>query len=347
MKFRTWVNIITIVLLTLVVFFSWGQISEAWGLLGRVDLRIFILMVPVQFFSYYAIGEVMFTYLRAKGELNNVSRWGMTRMALELNFVNHIIPVSGLAGFSYLGVVLSKHGVSPGRATMAQLIRYVTMFVVFVMMILTSVLILAFDHSVSRAIIIISAVFVLATIILALLIIYFISNRKRLVIISKWVTHTVNNLISKLSFGKKNQTLKLEKVEIFFTDIHQDYVEILSDKKILIRPVLWSLASNISDVSLVFISFLALGVFINPATLIVACGISSFTAIFAATPGGSGIYEAVMIAFLASAGIGADIAIAGTLLARATVLAGTIVFGFIFYQLTIHKYGRIETPTGL
>jgi len=79
--------------------------------------------------------------------------------------------------------------------------------------------------------------------------------------------------------------------------------------------------------------------------LVVACGISSFTAIFAATPGGSGVYEAIMIAFLASAGVSPDVAIAGTLLARATVLAGTIIFGFIFYQLTIHKYGKIDKPT--
>lgn len=347
MKFRTWINIITIILLALVVYFSWGQISEAWGLLGKVDLRIFAMMVPVQFFSYYAVGEVMFSYLRSKGELNNMSRWGMTRVALELNFVNHIIPVSGIAGFSYLGVVLKTHGVSAGRATMAQLIRYATMFVVFVMMILTSVVVLAFDQKVSRAIIIICAAFVVATIVSAVLVIYFISNRRRLVIFSNWLTHTVNKTVFKLSLGRKKQLLKFQKVEKFFTDIHQDYIEILGDKKILIRPLIWSIASNIFDVSLIFIAFLALGAFVNPATLVIACGISSFIAIFAATPGGSGVYEAIMITFLASAGISPDVAIAGTLLARATVLAGTIIFGFIFYQLTINKYGKIKPSANL
>lgn len=345
MKFRTWVNIITIILLGLVVFFSWGQITEAWGLLGKVNLWIFSLMVPVQFFSYYAVGEVMFSYLRSKGELNKMTRWGMTRVALELNFVNHIIPVSGIAGFSYLGLVLNKYGVSAGRATMAQLIRYGSMFVVFVLMILTSVVVLSFDQKVSRAIIIISAAFVIATIVSAVVVVYAVSNRKRLVIFSRWLTRTVNKIVKKLSFGRKRNIFKFEKVEEFFIDIHQDYIEILKDKRILVRPLLWSFAANIFDVSLIFIAFLALGVFVNPATLIIACGISSFTAIFAATPGGSGVYEAIMIAFLASAGISPDVAIAGTLLARATVLAGTIIFGFIFYQLTIHKYGKINKPT--
>jgi len=345
MKFRTWVNIITITLLAVVIYFSWGQITQAWSLLGKVNLWIFVLMIPVQFVSYYAVGQVMFSYLRSKGELHKMSRWGMTRVALELNFVNHVIPVSGIAGFSYLGVVMKEHGVSVGRATVAQLIRYATMFVVFVMMILASVIILAFDQKVSRATLIICGAFILATIVSAVVVIYSVSNRKRLVKFSSWLTRTVNKIVAKISFGKKKHLLKLNKVEDFFTDIHQDYIEILSDKRILIRPFLWSLLANICDVGLVFVAFLALGSYVNPATLVVACGISSFTAIFAATPGGSGVYEAIMIAFLASAGVSPDVAIAGTLLARATVLAGTIIFGFIFYQLTIHKYGKIDKPT--
>jgi uncharacterized membrane protein YbhN (UPF0104 family) len=52
-----------------------------------------------------------------------------------------------------------------------------------------------------------------------------------------------------------------------------------------------------------------------------------------------------MIAFLASAGVPAEVAIAGTLLARATLLVGTILFGYIFYQLTINKYGKSKNST--
>ena len=310
--------------------------------MGSVDLRIYLLMSPVQLFSYYAVGEVMFTYLRAKGELTDISRWGMARIALELNFVNHIIPVSGIAGFSYLGIVLKPHGVSVGRSTMAQLIRYITMFVSFVIMILISVIALSFDQKISRLIIIISAFFVIATIVLAVLLIYFVDNRKRLVMISNWITRIINKIVSSLSFGKKKHLLELQKVENFFTDIHQDYIEIRRDKKILIRPFVWSTLANIADIGLIFIAFLSLGVFVNPATVIIACGISSFAAIFTATPGGSGVYEAIMIAFLASAGVSPAYAIAGTLLARVTVLAGTIIFGYIFYQSTVNKYGKTK-----
>lgn len=347
MKFRSWLNVITIVLLALAIYFGWGQISQAWGLMGRVDLRIFALMVPIQFFSYYAVGEVMFSYLRSKGELGKMSRWGMTRIALELNFVNHIIPVPSIAGFSYLGMVLQPHEVSAGRATMAQLIRYVMMFVSFIFMILISVIILAFDQGVSRTIIVISAAFIVAAIISMALLIYIIGNRKRVLQIAGWLTRTTNKIMNKLTHGKKPQTLELQNVKKFFIELHQDYVEIRSDQKILIRPFIWALVNNLLDVGLISIAFMALGSFVNPAALIVACGISSFAAIFAATPGGSGVYEAIMIAFLASVGVSPEVAIAGTLLARATLMAGTIIFGYLFYQLTINEYGKIDKPTDI
>jgi hypothetical protein len=50
-----------------------------------------------------------------------------------------------------------------------------------------------------------------------------------------------------------------------------------------------------------------------------------------------------MIAFLASTGIPTEVAIAGTLLARVLLMLGTILFGYVFYQLTILKYGKSTT----
>ena len=94
MSFRSWATIVTFLLLALVVFFGWGQISLAWGLLGQVNLWIWALLIPVQLCSYYATGGMIFSYLRSKGNLQTTTHWQMTRIALELNFVNHILPLS-------------------------------------------------------------------------------------------------------------------------------------------------------------------------------------------------------------------------------------------------------------
>jgi hypothetical protein len=171
-------------------------------------------------------------------------------------------------------------------------------------------------------------------------IIYAVGNHKRLVRFSSWLTRVVNNIVSKLTRGKKEKTLDLISVEKFFTDLHQDYLEIMNDKKILAKPFIWAVVANILDVVLLSVAFLSLGYWVSPAILFIAFGISSIVSVFSATPGGAGIYEAIMIAFLASAGTPPEVAIAGTLLARTTLLIGTVIFGYIFYQLTINKYGK-------
>ncbi|MGE5327875.1 MAG: lysylphosphatidylglycerol synthase transmembrane domain-containing protein [Thiobacillus sp.] len=341
-KWRIWLNIITIALLVLAVYLGRHQVAQAWGLIGKVNLWLFMLIIPIQFLSYYAVGEVMFSYLRDKKELKNMSRWAMARTALELNFVNHIIPIPTFAGFSYLGWILGHYGVSAGRATMAQLIRYVTLFVSFLVMIILSIVVLFFDIGVDKRTIFISEVLVIATIVGLFLLIYFIGSKRRLIKLSRWLTNFVNRLISAVTFGKKRQTLKFDNVQNFMVDLHQDYLEINADKKILVKPLLWAVFANILDVLLIEIAFMALGTWVNPAVLAVAYGIAAFVAIFAATPGGSGVYEAIMIAFIVAAGVPAGLAIAGTLLARVTLFAGTILFGYISYQLSINKYGKIS-----
>lgn len=347
MSFRSWVTIITFILLALVVYFGWGQITLAWGLLGSVNLWIWALLIPVQLASYYATGGMIFSYLLSKGNLQDTTHWQMTRIALELNFVNHILPSGGAAGFSYLGWVLGRHGVSAGRATMAQIIRFVLAFISFVSIVIIAVIVLAFDHQIDRTIIVISTLLVFIATGGTTLIIYLVGNHKRLIAFSGVVTRTVNKIASWLMSKNKRQVLKLESVETFFTDIHTDYLEIRREKKILIIPLLWSIVANLLDVSLILIAFLSLGFLVNPATLFIAFGIASIISIFSASPGGAGVYEASMIAFLASAGVEPDKAIAGTLLARATLLVGTILFGYIFYQLTINKYGKATDSTNI
>src|SRR5690606_13109572 len=111
-------------------------IVEAWGLIGQVNLWILAWLIPVQFASYYATGGMIFSYLRKKGDLKDMSHWSTTRLALELNFVNHILPSGGAAGFSYLAWVLKKHKVSVARSTMAQIVRFVLTFASFTLLLI-------------------------------------------------------------------------------------------------------------------------------------------------------------------------------------------------------------------
>lgn len=340
MSFRTWVSTVTIILLGVVIIVGWPEIVAAWNLLGQVNLWILAIMLPVQIFSYYATGGMIFSYLRAKGNLKDTSHWEMTRMALELNFVNHILPSGGAAGFSYLGWVLGRHGVKAGRATMAQIIRFFLTFVSFVMLLIIAVIAVAIDEGVSRFVLLISSGLVATAVFSALFLLYIIGNKERLHNFAGFLTKTTNKVIAKITRGKQKDIVKLKPVETFFADLHQDFDEIKSEKKLLFKPFVWSVFANLADVALLFIAFWSLGVIVNPAMLLIGFGIASIVSAISITPGGAGVYEAIMIAFLASAGVEPHLAIAGTLLARVLLMLGTIVFGYVFYQLTIVRYGK-------
>ena len=340
MSFRGWLTVGTIVLIAVVVFFAWPEIIKAYRLLDQVDLRILALIIPVQFFSYYAGGGMIFSYLRSKGELKQMSHWRITRIALELNFVNHILPSGGAAGFSYLGWVLGKYGVKASRSTIAQLIRFTLTFLAFVIILIVAVVFLAADGRINRLIIILASVIAIVCLSVIFGTVYIIGNDQRLKKFSAWLTKTVNKVVNFVSRGKKPHILKPHVIPDFFGELHQDYLSIRKDARILIKPFIWALFVNLADVALIWIAFWSLGYTVSPAILFVAFGISSLASAFSVTPGGAGVYEAIMIAFLASSNVPPDVAIAGTLLARVTLVLGTIIFGYVFYQLTVLKYGK-------
>ncbi|MFZ1301564.1 MAG: lysylphosphatidylglycerol synthase transmembrane domain-containing protein [Candidatus Microsaccharimonas sp.] len=345
LSFRSWLTIITLVLLTIVVVAAWPEIRKAWALLAQVDVWILLLLIPVQLASYYATGGMIFSYLRAKGEVKDMGHWSMARLALELNFVNHILPSGGAAGFSYLAWVLSRHKVSVSRSTMAQIVRFALTFISFVLLLAVAMIVLTFNHQIDRTIVIIGSVLMVVAIGATLLGIWLIRDLPRLRKFSAWLTKISNGFVSWITRGKKKNVVKPAVLLEFFDGLHDDFMAIRRDRKILFVPFLWAIVANILDVALIWIAFWSLGYPVDIAILFVAFGIASIAGAISVTPGGTGVYEAVMVAFLAASNVPADIAIAGTLLARVMLLSGTILFGYVFYQLTILKYGKRTTPT--
>lgn len=340
---RSWLTVITLVLLGVVIFFAQGQILKAWELIGSINLWILALLIPVQFFSYYATGGMIFSYLRSKGDLRDVSHWRMARFALELNFVNHVLPSGGAAGFSYLGWLLNKYKVSVARTTMAQIVRFALTFISFVLLLMVAVTMLILDHRIDRVILLICVglgVVATGAIVAGVLI---LENKKRLESFSAWTTRFINRIVAKVTRGRKRKILKDSIILNFFSELHEDYLAIRRDRRILIKPFIWAVLANVADVVLIWIAFWSLGYMINPALLFVAFGIASLAGGISAIPGGAGVYETIMITFLASSQVPAEVAIAGTLLARVTLVLGTVLFGYLFYQLTINKYGKRTT----
>jgi putative heme transporter len=344
MSFRAWLSVVTLIFIAIIIYFSRHELVHAWELLESVNIWILLLLIPGQMLVYYAGGEMLFSYLRAKKSIDRVPPLSLARMSLEMNFVNHILPSGGVSGISYMTWRLGKYGVSAGRATMSQVVRYAMSFAALIVLIAISVIVVTVDGNINRWIILMSSILVSGMIGAIIAAIYLISSPTRMTRFGDWLVRFVNRLVRKVTFGRKKHVLNQAKVANFFEEMHHDFVSLRNDKSILIRPFIWGVVFTLADVGLFMITFWALDVPINPAPILIAYGVASLAGFFVVTPGGAGAYEAIMVGFLAVAGISQGIAIAGIVLTRVILLLGTIILGYVFYQLAIMKYGKHSRP---
>jgi uncharacterized protein (TIRG00374 family) len=340
MSFKAWLSIVTLALVGVIIFFSRHELLHAWELLGRVNIWILLLLIPGQILVYYIGGEMMFSYLREKDAIRHIPASDLTKMSLEMNFVNHVLPTGGVSGISYMAWRLNKYGVPLGRATMAQMVRFTMTFVAYITLLLVAVLVVTIDGNINRWIIFVSSSLVLMTVVMVVATVYLLSSRERMWRFGGWLVRTTNHVVRKITFGRRRVVLRYGQVEKFFTDMHFDYLALRRDMRILTKPFLWGIAFTLADVSLFLITFWAMGSPVNPAPVLIAYGVAGMTGLVVATPGGAGAYEAVMVGFLALAGLEKSTAIAGIVLTRVILLLGTIILGYAFYQSALLKYGK-------
>lgn len=339
MSFRRWLNIFTVLIILVTLWALRDEVVRAWELLGRVNIWILLLIFPLQFLSYYASGAAIFSYLKQRGLTRDIHSWDMARMSLELNFVNHILPTAGVSGASYMTWRLNKLGVSSGRATLAQVVRLAASFGAFVVLLMIAVIVVTLDTGVNRVTILTTSGLVSAIIIAMMIVWYVIDSERRMEKFSALVSSSVNWL-GRVILRRQKEILKKRQVKHFFNELQDDYQALKREPRLLIRPFLWGLVFNITEVSLFFFTFLALGSLVNPATILLAIGIAALVGAFLITPGGAGGYEAVMVLILTGSGVPGATAIAGVLLGRVILILLTIASGYLFYHLALRKYGK-------
>jgi len=340
MSFRSWASVITVVLIVAILFLARHEINEAWNLLGQVNLFILSFVLIAQVAVYFVAGEMMFSYLRDKKAIKDITIPEQARMALEMNFVNHTLPSAGVSGISYMTWRLKKHGISAGRATLAQLVRFAASFAAFTTLLVVALFIITLDGSINRLMILLSSMIVFLMIAITFAAIMLFGSPARSRKFSHWAVRVVNGGARLLRIPKRKVTLKPEPLISFFSEMHDDYLELKKDKRLLLKPYLWGLIYISGEVLIFMITFWALGEYINPAPVLIAFGLAMIAGFAVVTPGGAGAFEAIMVSFLTIAGVAGSTAIAGILLTRVIQILGTIVLGYFFYQHSLIKYGK-------
>ncbi|MGG7463141.1 lysylphosphatidylglycerol synthase transmembrane domain-containing protein [Plantibacter sp. YIM 135347] len=333
---RIWISIVTFALVAALVAGSWNHIIDAFHSLARVDVWVLLLLVPVQLLSYWVTGETMFSFLRSRGELRGMHPLTAMRMSLEFNFSNHMLPSAGAAGIVYTTWKLGRFGVSPERASVAQLARFAVTFISFSVLLTAATvsLVLAGEGSpqVLGAAALVGALALVSTTVGVVLL-----RRRRLLHRTAGLVTALANRVLRLL--RRPNPLSSVPVVRYFDGLYLEVRALGERPATLLRPFLWSAVTNLADASLFFIALSAFGVVPDPRLVFVAYGLATLASIVIVTPNGLGAYEVALIAVLVSGGLAEGTTIAAVVLARVVLLLGTIVFGWGFYQQSVLRSG--------
>lgn len=334
-KVKVIINVVTIVALLVLIYFSWPQITEGLKEIGGAKWSMIALMIPLQIFNFYAVGMIYYSYF-SDHRHTKVTRKNMFKVALELNFVNHVFPSGGVAGFTYLGYRMKHYGVAVSRTTLAQTLRFALTFLSFLVLLFIGLFMLSFGASSSGVTVFIGLSIAFITLFGTILGIFIISDEQRIKTFTAFLPRLLNMVLKPFNKGRAN-TINVPKIEKLFTDLHTDYVALMRDRKRLKRPFLWALAVNTSEVLTIYLAYLALGQTVNPGAVILAYSVASFAGLVSILPGGIGVYEALMTTTLAAAGVPKALALSATLIYRIFTMIIFVPAGFILYQMALRK----------
>lgn len=327
-------TLVTLAVLGLIIYFSRQEIGETISNLGRVNIFILgsiLVWQLIKTHAYAALYRESFSILNVK-----LPYRPMFRISLELNFVNNVFPSAGVSGFSYFGLRMKQFGVSAGQATLVHMLRWVSVFVSFQILLFIGLIMLSVAGDVSNLTILVAST--LTTILLAstLLSAYVIGDRHRIDAFFTFLTKALNRIIQFFRWGHP-ETINIAAARRVFVDLHENYLVLRKKYTELKRPLYYATLANVAELATIYCIYLAFSSYVNPGAIIIAYVIANFAGLISVLPGGVGVYEALMTAVLATAGVAPSVSIPATIMYRVLTSAIQLPPGYYFYHKALHS----------
>jgi hypothetical protein len=327
----TWVTILALIGLAYVLR---EQILETVRNIGRVNAWALLLLIPLHVASYYSQGRLYQGIFRVLGERFRIK--SMYRLTLELNFINTVFPSGGVSGFSYLPLRMRDEKVSTAKATLVQMMRFILIFVSFQVLLVLGVFFLSLHGGVNNLTILAAGSLMTLLIVGTSLLAFVIGDRARIRTFFTFVTKAVNGLIH-LVRKSTPETINIERAQNAFIELHENYLHIRKNLKLLKRPLVYALMFSFFEIASIYTVYLAFGQLVNPGAVIIAYAIANFAGIVSVLPGGIGIYEALMTGVLVAAGVPASVSLPVTIMYRVLNMSLALPQGAYFYYRALHS----------
>lgn len=333
-RWKLILNLVTLTALIILIFAIRDQLGETFRSLARVHGWALLLIIPIEFLNYHAQTKM---YQKLFGLVGNkLSYKYLFRTSLELNFVNHVFPSGGVTGLSYFSLRLRDgQKLTGGKATLVHVMKIGLTFLSFEILVVFGLLSLSIMGSVSNITVMVAAVLSTLLLVGTGIFAYIVGSKSRIKHFFTGLTKALNRVIQVVR-PKHPETINIGRARLVFDDFHDNYNEIKSDWRELRTPFWYALVANITEVAAVYVVFIAFGEFVNVGAVIMAYAVANFAGLISVLPGGVGIYEALMTAVLASAGIPASVSLPVIVMYRVINTLIQIPPGYYFYHKTIH-----------
>ncbi len=299
-RWKLLLNIATVVALVVLVYAIRHQLADTIKNLTRVNAVALFLLIPVEILNYHAQARLYQGLFALVG--NKLDYKFLVKASLELNFINHVFPSGGVSGISYFGARMRSDRITGGKATLVQMIKLVLLFVSFEILLVLGLLVMAISGRVNDLVILAAGSLSTLMLVGTCGFVFLLGSKKRIGAFFRVFTKIINRIIQ-IVRPKHPETISMKRTEMLFEELHSNYRLIATQYKKLKMPLWYAFLANLTEILAVYVVFIAFGHWVNFGSVILAYAVANFAGLVSVLPGGVGIYEALMAAVLAAAGV--------------------------------------------
>lgn len=342
-RWKLLLNIVTIVALLLFAWFLREDLGDTISNLGRVNTWLLLLLLPIQLINYHAQTRMYQGMFKVVG--NKLSYKFLFKASLELNFVNSIFPSGGAAGISYFGLRLKGGSITAAKATLIHVMKLALTFVSFEVLLILGMISLSVMGRASNITIMVGTALSTLLVVGTFIFVYVVGSQTRINQLFTAVTKGLNRVIHFVR-PKHPETINISSAREVFDDFHHNYKKLHRSLPQLKRPFWNAFLANVTEMLAIYIVFLAFGYSVNIGAVILAYGVANFAGLVSVMPGGVGVYEFLMTAVLASAGVPVSVSIPVIIMYRVLNTLIQVPPGYILYQKNLSAAGKqkVQTP---
>ncbi len=173
--------------------------------------------------------------------------------------------------------------------------------------------------------------------------VYIVGSKDRIDAFFTTVTKGLNRVIQ-LARPAHPETINIDRARRLFNDFHDNYQQLKNNSRELKAPFWYAFLANLTEVMALYVFYIAFGHLVNIGAVILAYAVANFAGLVSVLPGGVGVYEALMTAVLATAGVSAGVSLPITVMYRVVNTLVQIPPGYYLYQRALRSGAQPPIP---